>query len=141
MKTILASFIFIVCMYSCNTGPDPIKTGIDHCYFCKMTISDARFGAEIITRKGKIYKFDDSRCVLDFIKASDLPTGDVKEIYFSNFCEEHQLINVKDALFLQADNIRGPMGGNIAVFSQTDSLKKMQDHFKAVTVSWNEIKK
>ncbi len=52
---------------SCNTGPEPFKFGKDNCHFCKMTISDARFGAEIVTTKGKIYKFDDVKCMQGFI--------------------------------------------------------------------------
>ena len=44
---------------SCSTAPQPIRIGQDNCDFCKMTISDNRFGAEIITKKGKVYIFDD----------------------------------------------------------------------------------
>ena len=51
--TILPFFLYLSCFQSCNAGPVPIKPGKDNCQFCKMTISDIRFGAEIITAKGK----------------------------------------------------------------------------------------
>ena len=60
---ISAMFIFLA---SCNTGPQPIKIGVDACAFCKMTIADEKFGGEIITGKNKIYKFDDIHCLLSF---------------------------------------------------------------------------
>ncbi len=41
----------------CNTEPQPIKIGEDACSFCKMSIADNRYGAEIITKKGKVFKF------------------------------------------------------------------------------------
>lgn len=141
MRSVLALFFFIVSLVSCNSGPEPIKTGIDFCYFCKMTISDARFGAELVTRKGKIYKFDDSRCVLDFLKTNELRTGEIKNIYFSDFCGLHELINVKEALFLQSDKLRGPMGGNIAAFKVPDSLRKIQVQINGINISWAEINK
>ena len=53
---------------SCSAGPVPLKPGTDNCEFCKMTISDIRYGAEIITKKGKIFKFDDPQCAISFLK-------------------------------------------------------------------------
>ncbi len=141
MKSVLILLIIMGNLLSCNTGPEQINTGIDQCYFCKMTISDARFGAEVITKKGKIYKFDDSQCLLDFLKAGELPPAGVKEIYLSNFCEVHQLLNVKQAVFLRSNNLRGPMGGNIAAFNQADSLRKIQSHYNGINIRWGEIYK
>lgn len=131
----------MVSLLSCNIGPEPINTGVDNCYFCKMTISDARFGAELITKKGKIYKFDDSRCLLDFLKTNELKKSEIKDIYFSDFCELHELINVKEALFLQSDKLRGPMSGNIAAFKVPDSLRKIQVQIKGINIRWTEINK
>jgi copper chaperone NosL len=106
-----------------------------------MTISDPRYGAEVITKKGKIYKFDDTHCVLSFLKTNELPAAAVKDIYLSDYCETHELLNVKGSFLLQTNNLRGPMGGNIAAFSNTDSLKKIQDHFSGVRIQWSEINK
>ena len=137
-----AATIFILISFSsCNTGPEPIKPGIDNCYSCKMTISDIRYGAEIVTKKGKIYKFDDTHCILSFFKTKGIPPADIQDIYLINFCEEHRLLNVKGSLFLKSDELRGPMGGNIAAFDHADSLKKIQEHYRGVPVSWNEINK
>jgi len=137
----LVLFCLIFVLSSCNTGPEPIKTGIDNCYFCKMTISDPRFGAEIVTKKGKIYKFDDTHCLLAYLKTNDIPADNIKDTYLSNFCAKQQLLNVKQALLLKSDEIRGPMGGNIAAFEQADSLKKIQERFHGTAVNWNELNK
>ena len=106
-----------------------------------MIISDVRYGAEIITKKGKIYKFDDTHCILSFLKTEKLPPADILDIYLSNFCEDHRLLNVKGSLLLQSDELRGPMGGNIAAFDHGDSLIKIQEHYRGIPVSWNKINK
>ncbi|MBK8610726.1 MAG: nitrous oxide reductase accessory protein NosL [Chitinophagaceae bacterium] len=140
VPTVMA-FIFLTAMLSCNTGPEPLNTGVDNCHFCKMTISDVRFGAEIVTKKGKIYKFDDTHCLINFMKKGDVRSGDIKNTYLTNYAGDHRLIEVNNALLLQAAELRSPMGGNVAAFDNRDSLQVIQKRFKGNTVSWNELLK
>ena len=64
------SFVYRVLLFvlisSCSSGPEPLYYKKDSCAFCKMQLIDTKFGAELITEKGKIYKFDDIGCMLDF---------------------------------------------------------------------------
>ncbi|MDP1843596.1 MAG: nitrous oxide reductase accessory protein NosL [Sediminibacterium sp.] len=131
----------IVLASSCNNGPQAIKLGIDACYFCKMTISDARFGAEIITKKGRTYLFDDSYCLLNYLKSKDLTNAEIQDIYISDFTSNHQLLKIKEAQLFQSNEIRGPMGGNIAAFSNVDSLKKVTLSMGGNTINWESIYK
>ena len=106
-----------------------------------MTVSDNRFGAEIVTKKGKVYKFDDMHCILAYLKSGTLPSAAIKDIYLTDFCNGHQLINVKNSLILKSVELRSPMGGNTAAFDNADSLKKMREIFTGNIVSWNELNK
>lgn len=124
---------------SCNPGPESIKLGVDNCYFCKMTISDLRYGAEIVTKKGRIYKFDDSHCLLSYLKTKDLPPADIKDIYLSNYYDGHHLLNVNGALLLQSSNLRGPMGGNLIACKEPESLKKIKEQYPGEVLRWEEI--
>ena len=139
-KAVMA-FSLPALMTSCNTGPQPLKPGVDNCYFCKMTISDVRFGAELVTRKGKIYKFDDSRCMVDFLKTKDVETKDINGMYLTNYSGTHQLINVNNALLLKAEELRSPMGGNVAAFDDRDSLQTIQKRFNGKTITWSSLYK
>lgn len=124
---------------SCTLKPEAIKPGLDNCYFCKMTVSDARFGAELITTKGKIYKFDDAHCILSYLKTNDLKREEIKNTYITNFCDHHQLIDASGALLLKSDYLRSPMGGNIAAFDNSDSMFKTKERFPGNLISWNEL--
>ena len=139
--TTTLSICLLINLASCDTGPQPIKTGTDNCYFCKMTVSDNRFGAEILTAKGKVYKFDDTHCLLSFLKMKEMNSSDIKNIYLTNFCDDHRLVNVKTALLLQTEALHGPMNGNVAAFDNADSLQKMQQQFHGNIISWNELNK
>ena len=131
--------ILLISITSCNAGPEPIKTGVDNCYFCKMTISDARFGAELVTKKGRVYKFDDVHCIVAYIKTKDVEPGNVKDYYLTNYSGTHQLINVNTVLLLKSDGLRSPMGGNIAAFDNVDSLATIQKRFPGNTLTWNDV--
>ena len=90
-----------------------------------MIVSDNRYGAEIITRKGKVYKFDDSHCLLSFIQSKAVEKKEMSTVYFTDFTGNHTLIKADDAFLFQSESFRGPMNGNIAAFSNEDSMKKI----------------
>ena len=62
ISLILALALFL----SCNTEPVPLRYGKDACHLCKMTLMDKKFGGELVTGKGKVYKFDDVNCMINF---------------------------------------------------------------------------
>ena len=126
MKNSIIIFSFLTFLFtSCSSGPQSIALGKDACSFCKMTIADRNFGAELITNKGKIYKFDDTHCLAAFKKES-VKNEDVKNVYFVNFLEPHNFIEADKAHFLQSEELHSPMGGNTAVFENEDTLKMTQ---------------
>jgi copper chaperone NosL len=131
--------LFVISLSSCSNGPEAIKLGKDNCHFCKMTIADARFGAEIVTQKGRVFKFDDSYCLLDYLKMDDLRPSDINNIYISCFSGNHQLINVKEALILQSKELRSPMGGDIVAFNNEDSISKYQQIYPGKSTNWTSI--
>lgn len=138
---LLLLIFFSSMLTGCKSGPDPIVPGKDNCYFCKMTITDASYAAELVTTKSKIHKFDDLHCLLAFMKSGMMEQSQVKEVYVADFSGSHGLVNVKDALFIQGENIHGPMNGNVVAFTSNDSLKKYASQFNASTVNWNQLLK
>jgi copper chaperone NosL len=134
---ILAATLFS----SCSTEPVPIRIGKDNCDFCKMTISDHRFGAEIVTTKSKNYKFDDEHCIIQFLKEGTIEPDDIARVYVVDFSSPNSLIDSKKAFFLQSPDFKSPMNGNIAAFSQEDSLQKALPKFYGNVISWEDMQK
>ena len=67
LSTAVAFIAFL--LIGCNPKAEKINLGKDQCAECKMTIADPKFGAEIVTKKGKVYKFDDTHCIAVFFGA------------------------------------------------------------------------
>jgi len=137
----LVIIIFSLIFTSCNSGPVPILFGKDNCQFCKMTISDIRFGAEIITQKGKIIKFDDPQCAISYLKANSKTNTAGSKIYFTDFSNTHSLIPSDNAIFLKSEILKAPMGGRFIAFSSMDSLKKLMQEYQGSVTYWNDIVK
>ena len=55
-------------------GPRPIAYDRDVCAFCSMTVSDPRYGAELITAKGKVQTFDSIECLASYYLANRATT-------------------------------------------------------------------
>lgn len=138
----LAVILFCsILVESCNAGPQPIAAGTDNCYFCKMTITDSRFGAEIVTSKGKVFKFDDMHCLLSFINSKMIDSKEIKDVYVADFTGPHTLINVKQAHLLKGSGIHGPMNGDIIAIEKADSTSALAEKLSAAEVNWEQLVK
>jgi copper chaperone NosL len=125
---------------SCAAGPVPIKLNVDNCHSCRMTIADARFGAEVLSRKGKTWKFDDTHCLQAFLKSGELAAGELKEIYFVRYDDGHELLPSQKALLLQSEAIHSPMGGNVAAFADKAGLDAAAAKFGGSEITWQALK-
>jgi copper chaperone NosL len=136
----MAAVLVAVCFSSCSTGPVPIKYGSDNCQFCKMTISDKRYGAEFLTGKGKSYKFDDVHCMVEYLKANpDIQKG-MSTVYFVDF-NTGELLPSGSAVLYHSESFKSPMNGNIAAFNSRESLDKVSSQYIGNDTSWEQILK
>lgn len=129
---------FSLLLVSCNQqGPVPIKLHKDNCDFCKMTIADGRFAAELITDKGRVYKFDDLRCMMRFSDESKNQVYTQK--YVNDYIKNNILIDSESALFIYSSNVRSPMRGDVAAFALQEDADKHAKIWNAPILKWNQL--
>ncbi|MBK9488188.1 MAG: nitrous oxide reductase accessory protein NosL [Haliscomenobacter sp.] len=87
---------------------------------------DDRFAAELVTTKGKVYKFDDLFCLDKYYRMQGSQEADYGHILVNDYNEEGALIDLRKAALLKAEGLRSPMGGNIAAFSSLEKLNEIQ---------------
>lgn len=130
-----------ILLSSCATNPEPIRYGQDACDFCKMTFTDKRFGAEVLTKKGKIFKFDDTHCLNSFLKSSSIDKNNIASIWMLDFPGTGKFTEASRCYYLKSDEFHSPMGGNIAAFSNPDTMEAAKKNLQATTLNWNEVSK
>lgn len=138
-KSILSIFVVLLLGFiSCNSDPQPIRLGTDACDFCKMSIADRNFGAEIITNKGKVYKFDDTHCLAAF-REKNIDSNIIKQVYFVNFLEPHNFIEADLAFLLKSNELHSPMGGNTVAFDSKEKLEMTQQKVEGNEITLQEL--
>ena len=131
---------FILGLNSCvSNKPEPIVLNRDNCEFCKMTIADSRFGCELITTKGRFYKFDDLGCMLRYKEQSQK----IKYLAFfvNDYSMTNTLIDAETALFIESAHLKSPMGGNIAAFNDKDKAASFAKKYNVPISEWEQIDK
>ena len=130
-------FILLLFMLGCNVKPSPIDYGNDSCHFCRMTIVDKVHAAEIVTKKGKVYKFDATECMVNFLDEFD---SQEVALYLSNdYANPEALIDATKATFLISENIPSPMGAFLSAFSSKKEAEKIQTEKGGNLYSWEEL--
>jgi copper chaperone NosL len=127
----------LLMLVSCNVSPQAIDYGSDGCHFCKMTIVDKVHAAEIVTKKGKVYKFDATECMINFM--NDFDASEIELYLSNNYTEPEQLIDAQKATFLISKNIPSPMGAYLSAFKSKADAQKMQSEKGGDLYSWEEL--
>jgi copper chaperone NosL len=128
----------LVLLMACSTpSVSPIKINSDRCGFCEMTISNGKFAAELITQKGRVYKFDDLHCMLGYQKENSSTV--FEEYYINDYSLDNVLIPAKSAFYVHNDDLHSPMRGNTAAFGVLDSAKSYATRCNKTVATWAEI--
>jgi copper chaperone NosL len=136
-KRLIVTLIAIMTLLACSVKPKAIEYGIDACHFCKMTIVDKLHAAEIVTKKGKVYKFDATECMVNFMEEFD--TSTIASYLSNNYTEPEVLIDATQATFLISKNIPSPMGAFLSAFKNKQDAIKTQQRKIGNIYTWEEL--
>jgi len=141
MKRLNIITIVLCCLLTaCSHEPDPIRYGKDACAHCKMTIMDKRFSAELITAKGKVFKFDAAECMAGFLKENPAIAGDAKSVFLVNdFSKPGQFTDARKSFFLRDSSLSSPMGGNLAAFLSRSAAEAAKKDRSAQVYDWTML--
>lgn len=138
MKTSIITFLSIFMFAACsNIEPSPIKLNSDNCDYCKMTIADLRFSTELITEKGKVFKFDDLSCLKNYL--SENSSLNNPRIYVADFNAPETFLDGKTAMYAAGEGVSSPMGGNMAAFAEKIAAENFAKTKSAEVSTWNDL--
>lgn len=130
---IISSFTIL---FGCSKEPEPIKYGSDECELCRMSIVDKQYGAELVTSKGKIYKFDSIECLVNYTLNNNLIGDDKNLMLVTDFSKPEEFIDVKKSLYVHNNSFRSPMGLNISSFGTDVAKQSFMDKNGGQQLSW-----
>lgn len=127
-------------LMSCDSGPVPIQYGKDDCHHCKMKIMDERFGAEIITDKGKVFKFDATECLIrHYLELDEAGKAKIKKMLVADASGKGLLIDAQKAHYLVSEAFPSPMGANLSSYPRSEIAERFSKDFPGELYEWNAL--
>jgi copper chaperone NosL len=122
------------------SAPRALIAGQDSCAYCRMTISDVRFGAQYITAKGVIHTFDSVECLAAFLAtlpASTPATGG----FVTDFNNTDTRVAAEDAIYLVDGRIESPMGRRVVAFAPSANSESLVAEYGGSVQTWPDVRK
>src|SRR5690606_9529123 len=139
MRYVVLSLTLLL-LVACQVEPQKIEYGTDACHFCDMTIVAPQHASQMVTSKGKAYKYDAIECMVHSLK-DEFKDTEMAYILVADFDRPGELINASDAGYLVSEEIKSPMGENLSAFNGKEAAEKAKEKFTGKVFTWEEIKK
>ena len=99
-----------------------------------MIISSPQYGAEMITHKGRVLKYDALECLIYHLEKEDIPFN---ALYAVPYDAPKKLFPIDSLKFIISPQYKSPMGANLAGFIDPVSINKEQQD---LLVNWDSVK-
>lgn len=133
--------LIVIWTTSCTVKERPIDYGTDDCEYCKMIIMDHRYGSELVTQKGKIYTFDATECLIDFLYSNEEVGATARYLLVTPYTQPDHLIDATSATFLVSREMPSPMGAYLTAFPDRDIAAEYQREKGGDLYTWEALYK
>lgn len=131
-----AAAVALVAAACGGTGPRAIALGSESCEYCRMQITDARFGAEAVSSTGRVRVFDSVDCLAGYVRGA--AQGSVEAIYVTDSDAPGTFVEAAKAGFLVGSSVRSPMGETVA-FASPEAARTAQAAHGGVLATWEAV--
>lgn len=127
MKHFSPILLIAILFVACSHQPEPIEFGKDECAHCSMRIMHPKFGSEIVTKKGKVYKFDSIECLL--AEYGEKIKDQAEMLYAPDFMKDKEFIDLRKAFILRSEQIKSPMALNLLAFKNRNAMLGIKNKY------------
>lgn len=131
--------LLLIGVIACEVKPRAINYGEDACHHCKMKLMDPHFGAEALTRKGKVYIFDDVNCLMNWKDQEKISEEELAEVLVTDYNQPETLIDATTAFYLKSPDFKTPMASGVAAFADYEALKAYKNKNGGIYLAWGEL--
>jgi copper chaperone NosL len=100
---------------------------------------DHRYGAELVTQKGKVFTFDAAECLIDYLYQHEDLIQSASFLLVTAYTEPDQLIDALSATYLVSKEMPSPMGAYLTAFSSREMAQEYQDKNTGDLYTWEEL--
>ncbi|MDZ7773765.1 MAG: nitrous oxide reductase accessory protein NosL [Balneolaceae bacterium] len=138
LRTTLTVLALTLLIAGCSTGPADIHYGSDECAHCRMMIADPAFASQMVTVTGKAVKFDAIECMGSY-RSENPAEAEGASFWVSDFNEPGTWLGLEDAVLIQSENIRSPMGAGLLAVESQQAAERHMAEYPGQRTSWERI--
>ncbi|MFN4218307.1 MAG: nitrous oxide reductase accessory protein NosL [Candidatus Bipolaricaulia bacterium] len=130
--------LFVASLSGCQSSqerPPQIRYGRDVCAQCGMIISEARFAAAYITKRGDWRLFDDIGDMLGFYKVH----GEAVAVFWVHDYEREEWLKAAGAFFVKSSALHTPMGHGIVALSSRERAEQLVRQVQGQLFTFTEL--
>jgi copper chaperone NosL len=120
-----------------SAGPPQVHYGEENCAQCRMTISDPRFGASVVTGKGKVLKFDSVECAASYMASAD--SAGIREVWVSDYSSPGSFVPAQRATFIRTKAVSSPMGSGILALGTGADVNALRLELGGELLEWETV--
>ena len=138
---IISAGLVLLTAAGCSREPKAIAFNTDACEYCGMTISNERYGAALVTSKGRTLKFDSIECMVESQMEGEHFAGtSVHAYYVVTYESRGMLFDASNATYLVSQGMPSPMGANLTAFSTREDALHVQHVKSGELLDWDGVK-
>lgn len=127
------ALVAVLGLISCAPSTPSIAWDVDNCDYCRMTVSDRRFGAAAITSGGRTLHFDSIECLAAWADAQPAPP---RELWLADAAAPGTLLPVAELRFHRTATGKSPMGKGFVAVAKTAGPTE----WDGPTLTWDEVR-
>ena len=134
------SALFVLLLLACGTpGPVALRWNEESCHHCHMTLADRRFGAEVVTKRGRSLSFDDAGCAAIDLATDATPAAEVSSVWVIDYTHPGILIAADSALFVRSSAFHTPMGSGVVATPSSAAATALVRETGGVVLTWDQV--
>ena len=104
-----------------------------------MTIVDNQHASELVTDKGKVYKYDAIECMMNHLDKWD--QAEIKFYLVADFDSPKKLVDATQAHYMISQSFPSPMGEFLTGFENRNSRDQLAQNHGGTPLSWEELQR
>lgn len=109
------------------------------CAYCGEPIPEERFGGEVVTRSGDVYRFMSVECLAAFMAEGRVPESEVRSVRVVDYNDGERLIDARSAYYVQSENRPSPSGLNLLAIEEEKIAWNLHFFFGGQRMEWDEV--
>jgi copper chaperone NosL len=135
MSRLLAACALVL---GCGASPQRLVEG-DPCEYCRMAITDTRFGGQVILSTGRTRSFDAVECLAGYL-ASGADSARIADVLVSDF-ESGQLVDAATAVFVRDATVASPMGRSVIALAGGAPAEAILARYGGTIATWADVQR